>query len=91
MSHFGNPWTLLAALGALGLSYVVLPVVGMTWRRYREPQIRDCPETGGKAALFVNARRAALTAAVGQPQLRVIQCSLWPQRKDCAQHCVKHA
>ena len=89
MSPFGNPWLLISAIVATAALYVVLPVVLHARRRFRPPQILDCPESGERAALFVNARKAMLTAAVGNPHLQVIECSLWPERQGCAQRCLK--
>jgi hypothetical protein len=36
----------------------------------------------------VDAKAAALAAAQGKTQLRVINCSLWPEKCGCSQRCL---
>lgn len=91
MSPFTHPWILLGAIAAFGALFVVLPVAVGAFLRHRKPLVLDCPESGERAAVIVDARRAALTAAIGEPRLRVTLCSLWPERKDCGQTCLKKA
>ena len=84
-----QPWMLLAAIVALGLAYVLVPVFLLTYARLRAPRRLRCPVTGEKAAIRVDASRAALTDAVtGHPRLRVERCTLWPGRSGCGQECV---
>lgn len=83
-----SPWILVAAILAAAVVYVLLPVVGDTFRRYRVSKVLRCPETGKEAEVGIDASRAALTSAVGHPLLRVKNCSLWPERKDCGQDCL---
>jgi hypothetical protein len=47
-----------------------------------------CPETGKPAAVEVDARHAAATAALGKPRLRLRDCSRWPERQGCGQECL---
>lgn len=84
------PWILLAAIVAVALVYVLLPVVGEVFLRFRAKRQLRCPETGTNAEVGVDARRAAFTAAIRQPLLRVKSCSLWPERLGCGQHCLGH-
>ena len=74
---------------ALGGLYVLLPVVIHTFQLYRNKKVKICPETGGLAQVDIDARRAALTSAIGRPHLRIKNCTLWPKRKDCDQNCLK--
>ncbi|MBI4611687.1 MAG: hypothetical protein HY726_22080 [Candidatus Rokubacteria bacterium] len=83
-----NPWFLLAAIVAVGVVYVLLPVVVATFLQYRAKRSLRCPEMGTNAEMTVDARRAALTSAVGRPLLRVKSCSLWPERNECRQTCL---
>ena len=85
-----TPWTLIAAfLGLAGL-YVLLPVGFETFRRLRKRRTLRCPETGQEAEVELNALRAALGSALGQRRmLRMRECSLWPERKDCPQTCLR--
>ena len=85
MSGFG---ILLAAIVAIAMVYVLLPVVGGVFVRYRRTRGLTCPETGANAEVGVDAKWAALTAAFRHPVLRVKTCSLWPKRSDCQQNCL---
>ena len=85
------PWTVLIALGALALGYVVGPVMLDAFLRFRRGRIVGCPETGLLAEVGLDARHAARTAVPGPPDVRVVACSLWPERRGCAQRCVEAA
>ena len=85
MSH---PWVVLVAVLAIALLYVLMPLVVDTFRRFRSPRVLTCPETGGKAEVGIDASRAALTSAFGQPFLRAKSCSLWPEKERCKQECL---
>jgi hypothetical protein len=82
------PWIVVLAVVALGALYVLMPLMADTFRRFRSPRMLSCPETGGKAEVGIDASRAALTSAFGQPLLRVKSCSLWPEKEQCKQECV---
>ena len=83
-----NPWTVLAGLAGIAVLYVLLPVMGDAFARFRGSRGLRCPETGTTAEVGVDAGHAALTAVYGEPDVRVGSCSLWPERQGCAQRCV---
>lgn len=83
-----SPWIVVIAILAVAAVYVLLPLVGDTFRRYRRSRILRCPETGKEAEVGIDAPRAAVTSAFGHPLLRVKSCSLWPERRDCRQKCL---
>jgi hypothetical protein len=85
------PWITLAAIGALALVYVIVPIVADAFVRFRETRTVGCPETGLAAKVDMDARHAALTAVPGPPDARVTACSLWPARSGCEQKCVAQA
>ncbi len=85
------PWLTLTGILALGLLYVVAPIVIDAFIRFRRRRIVRCPETGLGAEIALDARHAALTAIPGPPRMRVTACSLWPEREGCAQACVTPA
>ncbi|MFQ5840000.1 MAG: hypothetical protein ACE5HK_04700 [Candidatus Methylomirabilales bacterium] len=82
-------WTLVGALLALGLVYVVLPTVLDAFRRFRRGRVVRCPETHAEATVHLDARHAAWTTAIGPPVLRIRDCSLWPERQGCSRVCLK--
>lgn len=85
-----NPGILIGAILALAGLYVLLPRAAHIFGRYREPRALQCPDTGTKADVSIDASRAALTSAFGRPKLRASGCSLWPARRDCAERCLQH-
>ena len=82
------PWLVIAAIIAVAVCYVLVPVVADTFRRFRAKRSVKCPETGREAEIDLDAGQAALTSAFGRALLRVKSCSLWPARKNCAQDCI---
>ena len=82
-----SPGIVIFAVVALGVLFVLVPLVIYTFGRYRASRTVACPETGEQVRLDLDASRAAWTTALGRPSLRVRWCSLWPQRKGCAQEC----
>ena len=83
------PWIVLAAIVALAVAYVLLPVVSAVFLRFRGTKELACPETGATAKVGADARWAAVTAAFRHPVLRVKDCSLWPGRRGCEQNCLR--
>lgn len=83
-----NPWIVIAGIVAIAVVYVLLPIAADTFRRFRAPRILRCPQTAKDAEVAVDASHAALTSAFGPPVLRVKNCSLWPEGKDCPQDCL---
>ncbi len=83
-----GPWMALAAIAAIALLYVMVPVATEVFFRYRGRHTVRCPETGTDAEVEIDAAHAALTAVPGPPRLRIAACSFWPERGDCAQRCM---
>jgi hypothetical protein len=84
-----RPLLLLAAIAALGAIYVVLPVMMDAFLRYRKHRKLTCPEEKRTASVGIDAKAAAWGAAMDKTQLRVRDCSLWPEKHDCAQRCLE--
>jgi len=80
----------LAAILALVIGAIVfgLSMAVYTYRRYRGERLVTCPETLQPAAVHVNAVNAAKRAAIGNDQIRLHQCSRWPERQNCGQDCL---
>ena len=84
----------MTMLGA-GLTILVIAfsVVGFlwvlpAWREYRGKKTVTCPETGESATVEVDAARVAASAWAGPPDLRLKDCSRWPERAACGQDCL---
>ncbi len=79
----------LLFLGLLALSLIPLVFLGgRAYFRYRGPRVVTCPETAMPAAVRVDGRHAAASSAIGEPDLRLSECSRWPERKGCGQACL---
>lgn len=76
---------ILLMIGAMafGLAKVI-----RTFQRYRGQRLVTCPETQQPAAVHVNALKAAREAFVGREEVRLDQCSRWPEREGCGQDCL---
>ena len=84
-----DPGIVITAILALAAFYVLLPRVAHVLGHYRDVRVLPCPETWTKAELVIDASRAAFSSAFGRPRLQAKQCSLWPERKDCAESCLR--
>jgi hypothetical protein len=58
------------------------------YTQYRGKRIITCPETKAPAAVHVNALKAAREAIFTRPNIRLDQCSRWPERAGCGQECL---
>lgn len=76
-------YVILAGVAA-ALVYVVLRILGPPFLKFRGTRLITCPETQAPAAVEVDAAGAALTA-----NLRLRDCSRWPERRDCGQACLR--
>jgi hypothetical protein len=61
------------------------------FNRYSGGRPVACPETHQTAVVNFDARHAAATATEGVPDLCLSDCTLWPERSQCAQACLPQA
>lgn len=59
-----------------------------TYLRYRGERLVTCPETHQAAAVHVNSGKAVSTKLIGKQEIRLDQCSRWPERRSCGQDCL---
>ncbi|HWO00169.1 MAG TPA: hypothetical protein VNS63_12970 [Blastocatellia bacterium] len=78
----------IASVGVLAAFYFLVPPVLGTFIKFRGKRVITCPETREPAAVEVDTGHAALTALVGDPDLKLKSCSRWPEREDCGQECL---
>lgn len=57
--------------------------------KFRGKMLVSCPETHRPAAVRVAAGKVAWEVIVGNRELRLSECSRWPERKNCPQDCLK--
>jgi hypothetical protein len=81
----------------LGAAVVIVAIafsaVGLLWvlpayRTYRRRRVVGCPETGGATGVHVDAARVARSAWMGPLDLRLTDCTRWPERSGCGQECL---
>lgn len=82
------PLTVMAAVVALGLAYVVVPVALSAYRKLRGTKIVACPATGTPAEIELDAVGGAVAAATGHGVVCVAGCSHWPEHEHCGQECL---
>src|SRR5664279_5447244 len=56
--------------------------------RYHGKRVITCPETKQPAAVHINMAKVAREAVLGKPDVRLDQCSRWPERASCGQDCL---
>ncbi len=62
-----------------------------TYHTYCEGRTVNCPETHAPVSVRFNALRAAWNSLSGSPNLRIADCTRWPERADCGQECIPDA
>ena len=78
---------LMAVAGAWLVAFVLFEAAE-AWRSWRGTRIVTCPETRRPAAVDMDLRYAIAGAIVGRPDLRLRDCSRWPERSRCGQTCL---
>ena len=78
----GSELTWVALVGAF--AGIFLPLLAKTHTRYRYRKIVSCPETHRDTEVLLEA-----VSSNGRVRVKVRDCTLWPEKKGCAQRCVK--
>ena len=78
----------------VAVSLILLPLA--LWRheiylRYNGSRLVACPEDHQTATVSIDARHAAATGIHGHPDLRLCDCSRWPERSGCDRACLPEA
>jgi len=83
-------YLLLYAVLGLGVASLLfrVGVAARTYFRLKDKMLVTCPETHEAAAVEVDATRAAEQSILGEPHLRLSECSRWPERQGCGQECL---
>jgi len=85
-----SPILILIVLGVLFAAAVIfgLAVATGAFVRFRGERVITCPENKQPAAVHINLAQVAREAMVGKLDLRLDQCSRWPERAGCGQDCL---
>jgi len=71
----------------VGLVFIIRALV-RTYVEYRGKRLVICPQTEKYATVEIDAPLAAVTSLFGAPELRIENCSRWPERQHCVQDCI---
>jgi len=72
----------------LGAGVYSVSLALRTYLRYRGKRLVTCPETHRAAAVHVDVAKAAGQGLWGKQEIRLDQCSRWPEKKNCGQDCL---
>jgi len=78
---------LLAGVFAASFAAVWLVEAWSFYRKYRGKRLIVCPETQKAEAVEVAAGKGAVKAFLA-PEVRLKDCTRWPERADCGQYCL---
>ena len=76
------------AVASLWLAVFLAGPALAAWRRWRGTRVVTCPETERPAAVDLDLRYAIAGSILGRPELRLRDCSRWPERQGCGQVCL---
>lgn len=84
-------WLVLLLAAA---SVILLPLV--LWRReiynrYSGSRLVSCPENEQAAVVKLDAPHAVTTGIDGCPELRLAECTRWPEHSSCGRDCLPQA
>jgi hypothetical protein len=79
----------VVTLVVVGVLYALLRRPVSEYIKMRGARVVNCPDNQQPAAVMVDARHAAFTAAGGHEHLRLESCSRWPEKASCGQDCLK--
>ena len=85
-----SPVLILIVIGVLIAAALVfgLAVSLGAYVRFRGERIITCPENKQPAAVHINMSKVAKEAFIGKLDVRLDQCSRWPERAGCGQDCL---
>jgi hypothetical protein len=81
--------TVVLVAAAAVVVYVLARTAGRAYLRYRGTRLVECPENAQVVAVELDAVRAARGASVGRKDLRLSECTRWPERQTCGQECLR--
>ena len=81
-------WTSLTAVAAPAIWIIVAFMALIKLERYRKRKLVRCPESGAVGLVDIKEETPGPDEIAARPLLRVKNCSLWPERIDCASGCL---
>lgn len=84
-------WLVLCVVAAALLLLPLTLRLNDTYKRLSGSRLVECPENQRPAAVSIDTRHAAATGMDGHPDLRLCDCTRWPERMNCDQSCLHEA
>lgn len=84
-------WLVLFLLFVSSLVFLLAVCRRAIFERYSGGRPVVCPENQESAFVTIDAQRAAVTAVDGRSDLRLCDCTRWPERAHCGQECLSQA
>lgn len=60
-------------------------------KQYAGSRAVTCPETRRQVAVSFDGTHTAVTGLAGRPDLRIAECTRWPEHSNCGQDCIPEA
>lgn len=85
-----SPISILIILGVVLAAAAVfgVAVAIAAYLRFRGERVITCPENKEPAAVHIDIPKVAKNAMLGKLNVRLDQCSRWPERAGCGQDCL---
>jgi len=80
--------TIWIILGVVATAALLAGLYLRLFVQFRGARVIRCPENLKLAAVEVDAKRAAFNSLVGRHNLRLQDCSRWPEKAGCGQECL---
>ena len=61
------------------------------YQQYEGSRVVTCPENKRQVAVSIDAMHAAVTGLSRPPDIRLSDCTRWPERRNCGQECLPEA
>lgn len=84
----------LVVLCLLAASVLLLPLLLRRHeidKQYCGSRLVECPENQQPGVVSIDTRHAMATGIDGSPDVRLCDCTRWPERADCNQACLSQA
>ncbi len=69
------------------LYFIILAIRGSF--RYRGKMLVSCPETQEPVGVKVDSGSAAISSVLGDNEIRLSNCTRWPEKQNCGQECLQ--
>lgn len=79
---------IIAAILIVVVAWLLIRAVAIPYKKYAGGAVVVCPETKEKAGVRIDTAHVVLTSFGRKADLRLKECSRWPEREHCGQDCL---